>query len=68
MVKHDGHHGIIFLFISVELGPICYSMAASLFFKSCEDHSLLKSYNGGIWKNNIRPRSWVGVVLDCINS
>ena len=25
-------------------------MAASLCFKSCEDHSLLKSYNGGLWK------------------
>ena len=30
----------------VELGPICNSMAASLSLKSCEDHSLLKSYNG----------------------
>ena len=35
----------------VELGPICNSMAASLCLKSCEDHSLLKSYNGGPWKN-----------------
>ena len=34
----------------VELGPICNSMAASLCLKSCEDHSLLKSYNGGLWK------------------
>ena len=25
-------------------------MAALLFFKSCEDHSLLKGYNGGLWK------------------
>ena len=38
----------------VELGPVCNSMAASLCLKSCEDHSLLKSYNGGIWKNNYR--------------
>ena len=35
----------------VELVPICNSMAASLCLKSCEDHSLLKSYNGGLWKN-----------------
>ena len=35
----------------IELGPICNSMAASLWFKSNEDHSLLKSYNGGLWKN-----------------
>ena len=34
----------------VELGPICNSMAASLCLKSCEDHSLLKRYNGGLWK------------------
>ena len=38
----------------VELGPICNSMAASLCLKSCEDHSLLKSYNGGLWKNIYR--------------
>ena len=24
-------------------------MATLLWFKSCEDHSLLKSYNGGLW-------------------
>ena len=36
----------------VELGPICNSMAASLCLKICEDHSLLKFYNGGLWKNN----------------
>ena len=43
----------------VELGPICNSMAASLCLKSCEDHSLLKSYNGGLWKNIYRsgPRN-----------
>ena len=34
----------------VELGPICNSMAALLCLKSCGDHSLLKSYNGGLWK------------------
>ena len=34
----------------VELGLICNSMAAPLCLKSCEDHSLLKSYNGGLWK------------------
>ena len=38
----------------VELGPICNSMAASLCLKSCVDHSLLKSYNGGLWKINYR--------------
>ena len=31
----------------IELDPLCNSMAASLWFKSCEDHSLLKLYNGG---------------------
>ena len=38
----------------VELGPLCNSMTASLCLKSCEDHSLLKSYNGGLWKKNTR--------------
>ena len=38
----------------VELGPICNSMAASFCLKSCEAHSLLKSYNGGLWKNIYR--------------
>ena len=38
----------------IELGPICNSMEASLWLKNCEDHSLLKSYNGGLWKNNYR--------------
>ena len=37
-------------YLLIELGPICNSMTASLCFKSCEDHSLLKSYNGGLWK------------------
>ena len=38
----------------IELGLICNSIAASLCLKSCEDHSLLKSYNGGLLKNNYR--------------
>ena len=38
----------------VELGPICNYMAASLCLKSFEDHGLLKSYNGGLWKDNHR--------------
>ena len=38
----------------VEPGPICNSTAASLCLKSCVDHSLLKSYNGGLWKNIYR--------------
>ena len=29
-------------------------MAASLCFKSCEDYSLLKGYNGGIWKKQLQ--------------
>ena len=36
--------------LEIDLGPICDSIAASLCFKSCEDHSLLKCYNGGLWK------------------
>ena len=35
----------------VGIGPIYNSMAASLCLKSCEVHSLIKSYNGGLWKN-----------------
>ena len=38
----------------VELDPICNSMAASLCLKSCEDHSLLKSYNVGLWKKHLQ--------------
>ena len=38
----------------VELSPICNCMAASLCLKSCEDHSLLKSYNGGLWKKHLQ--------------
>ena len=38
----------------IELGTICNSMAASLCFKSCEGHSLLKSYNGGQWKKHLQ--------------
>ena len=55
----------------VELGPICNSMAASLCLKSCEDHSLLKSYNGGLWKNNYRSGTPYGngvkTRLQCIS-
>ena len=38
----------------VEVGQICNSMAVSLCLKSCEEHRLLKSYNGDLWKNNYR--------------
>ena len=37
--------------LSIELGPICNFMAALLCLKGCEDHSVLKRYNGGLWKN-----------------
>ena len=47
----------------VELGPICNSTAASLCLKSCVDHSLLKSYNGGLWKNIYRSGPSKAVVL-----
>ena len=46
----------------VELGPICNSMAASLCLNSCEDHSLLKIYNGGLWKNNYRSVPFTSIV------
>ena len=52
VVKHGAVVSHICLL--VELGPICNSTTASLYLKSCEDHSLLKSYNGGIWKYNYR--------------
>ena len=52
----------------VELGPICNSMAASLCLKSCEDHSLLKSYNGGLWKNIYRSGPMSLVVLEYAHS
>ena len=42
--------GVSHASLLIELGPICISIAASLIFKSCEDHSLLRSYNGGLWK------------------
>ena len=45
---------LIFVFFLAELGPICNSMETLLCLKSCEDHSLLKSYNGGLWKNDYR--------------
>ena len=60
MVKHDGHRES-HSFLLKELGPICNFMAASLCFKSCEDHSLLKSYNGGLWKNNYRSGPYISL-------
>ena len=36
--------------LMIDLGPISNSMPASLCFKSYENHSVLKSYYGGIWK------------------
>ena len=42
--------GVSHASLLIELGPICISIEASLLFKSCEDHSLLRSYNGGLWK------------------
>ena len=41
------------IYLLVELGQICNSMAASLCLKSCVDHSLLKRYNCGLWKKTI---------------
>ena len=46
--------GVSHACLLVELGPICISMTAFLWFKSCEDHSLLKSYNGGLWKKHLQ--------------
>ena len=67
VVKHGGHQGISFLFI--DWTTICISLAASLWLKSCEDHSLLKSYTGGLWKNNYRSgpiiRDLWGVTVLC---
>ena len=47
----------------VELGPICNAMAASLCLKSCEDHSLLNSYNGGLWKKHFQV--WAHKLVHC---
>ena len=47
----------------VELGPICNSMAASLCLKSCEDHSLLESYNGGLLENIYRSGPYCRVTV-----
>ena len=47
----------------VELGPICNSMAASLCLKSCEDHSLLKSYDGGLWKKQLQVGPYTTMVI-----
>ena len=46
----------------VDIDPICNSMASSLFLKNCVDHSLLKSYNGGLWKNNDRSGSISAII------
>ena len=35
-------------------GPICNSMIVSLCLKNCEDHSLLKKYNEGLWKTQLQ--------------
>ena len=35
-------------YLLIELGPICNSMADSMWFKNCEERSILKSYNGGL--------------------
>ena len=49
MVKY-GVNRVSHSCLFIELGPICNSMAAPFWLKSCEDHSLLESYNGGLWK------------------
>ena len=46
--------GVSHACLLIELGLICISMAASLHLKSCEDHSLLKSYSGGLWKKHLQ--------------
>ena len=51
----------------VELGPICNSLAASLCLKSCEDHSLLESYNGGLWENIYRSGPYNRVLYCEVN-
>ena len=43
----------------IELGSNCMSTATSLWFKSCADNSLLKSYHGGLWKNIYRSRPFL---------
>ena len=49
VVKYAGHSCLL-----IELSPIiCNYMTSSLCFQSCEDHSLLKSYNGSL-KNSYR--------------
>ena len=56
--KHGGHHMVSHVCFLVELGSICNSMAASLCLKSCEDHSSLKSYNGGSGKSSTGLGPW----------
>ena len=50
---------VFHIYLLVELGPICISMAASFCLKSCDDHSLLKSYIGGLCKTftGLGPRN-----------
>ena len=50
VVKHGRHRGISFLHIDWTRS-ICKSMTASLWFKSFQDLSLLKSYNVDLWIN-----------------
>ena len=42
-------------------------MAALLCFKSCEDHSLLKGYNGGLWKTvtGLGPIIKASLIINC---
>ena len=47
--KHGGY-GVSHSCLLIELGPVYNSMAASLCFKRFADHSLLKIYNGDLWK------------------
>ena len=41
--------GVSHVCLLIELGPIYSSLADSLWFKMCEDHNLLKSYNGDLY-------------------
>ena len=60
VAKHGGHQGISFLFFWLNY---VQSVTASLWLKSCEDHSHLKSYNGGLWKKQLQV--WA-LVLDVL--
>ena len=63
-------NGVSYSCLLIELGPICNSMAASLWLESCKDHSLLKIYNGGLWKNNYRsgPLTFTSVQMTLIKN